>query len=373
MLSNLASDRARIAYLESHITALENSLVVLKNERQSVQARLDAYVYPICTLPNEVVSQIFVLTLPPYPSPSPLWGPSSPTLLGQIFQKWREIAFSTPRLWRAPSFVTSRLWTPRQFHLAQERGIELFETWLARSGSCPLSIQLKDARSSVIPVDLSRFSEIIIRHLARIEHLELSAGDEMDLSKQASISETMPLLRTLKLGSWSIQDSIPVARFLDAPRLRSVHIIRSSCPSEVLLPWNQLTSLVLEGISARNSATILNQTVTLIHFRLRLKFPLDQHDIVKPLTRIESLEIDCRSLPFLSALTLPELRSLKITQCYEVAELWHLDNLLSQWGCNLEKLHVIAKRYLEEGSISLALDKCRANFPSIPTLLVEEF
>ncbi|KAJ7263133.1 hypothetical protein B0H12DRAFT_1103511 [Mycena haematopus] len=247
MLSNLASDRARIAYLDFHITALENSLVVLKNERQSVQAQLDAYVYPICTLPNEVVSQIFVLTLPPYPSSSPLWGPSSPTLLGQIFQKWRDIAFSTPMLWRAPSFVASRLWTPLQFHRARERGIELFETWIARSGSCPLSIQLKDARSSVIPVDLDRFSEIIVCHLARIEHLEMSTGDEMDLSKPASMPETMPLLRTLKLGSWSIEDSIPVARFLNAPRLRSVHITRSSCASEILLPWNRTDDYRLGG------------------------------------------------------------------------------------------------------------------------------
>ncbi|KAF8175481.1 hypothetical protein K438DRAFT_1847783 [Mycena galopus ATCC 62051] len=378
MLSNLALDRARIALLESEISALENSIVALKNERQSVQARLSAYVYPVLTLPNEVVSQIFVHTLPPYPLPSSLWGSSSPTFLGQICQKWRAIAFSTPMLWRAPSFFVSSIWTPRDLSLALNRGVALFETWLTRSGSCPLSIHLKDARSSGSLVDLNPFVEIIVLHFTHLEHLELSVGDEaVDPKNLASGPPSMPILRSLKLGSWSVADCTPAANFLNAPQLRSVHITRSSFPPHLLLPWSQLTSLVLEGVSAQKSAAVLNQTTSLVNCRLRFSLPLDvPEDMVDPLNHLQSLEIDSESMAFLSQLTLPTLRSIKITRL-EIRDVWRLDtldNLLCRWGCNLEKLHIIAKRSSDSTfGPSSSLAKCRAKFPSIPTLLVEEF
>ncbi|KAF7361063.1 F-box domain-containing protein [Mycena sanguinolenta] len=381
MLSSLALDRARIAELNSQILAVQNSLVALKNELKSVQARLDAYRYPILTMPNEMVSHIFVYTLPPYPLCSPLWGHFSPNALGQVCRKWRDIALSTPMLWRAPSFVLSSLWSPRGLCLALERGLKLFEAWLTRSGSCPLSIQLKDARSSaaLTHVSLNRFAEIIIRHLHHVEHIDLSASDKVDLSQLASVSAVslMPLLRVLKLGSWSTEDSFPVARFLNAPLLRSVHIIRLSSPSKLQLPWHQLTSLILEGVSARTSAAILQKTVNLVDFRLRPSMqttPIDSDlpgDMSISLNHLESLEIERQWIAFLSSLTLPALQSLKITQCSAVADLWSLDNLLFRWGCNLERLHVTSKgssNYFGDST----RDSYRSKFPSIPTILVEQ-
>ncbi|KAJ6511192.1 hypothetical protein C8R45DRAFT_892599, partial [Mycena sanguinolenta] len=344
MLSDLASNRARIAELDSQILAMQNSLIALTNERKSTQARLDAYRYPILTIPIEIMSLIFVNTLPPYPLCSPLWGPLSPNALGQVCRKWRDIAFSTPLLWRAPSFVLSSMWTQGWLCLALERGLKVFETWLTRSGSCPLSIQLKDARSAaaLTHVSLNRFAVVIIRHLHHVEHIDLSASDKVDLSQLASESisavSPIPLLSALKLGSWSAEDSFPVARFLNAPLLRSVHLIRSSSPFKLELPWHQLTSLILEGVHARTSAAILQKTVNLVHFRFQPNMhttPLspdlsDDTTSTISLNHLESLEIECRSIAFLSSLTLPALQSLKITQCSAVADLWALDSLLSR-------------------------------------------
>ncbi|KAJ6511191.1 hypothetical protein C8R45DRAFT_1162795 [Mycena sanguinolenta] len=336
-MSSLASERAHIAELDSQILPMQHSLVALKNERKSVQARLDAYRYPILTVPNEIVSQFFVHTLPPT---------NMPTMAG----------------YRA---------TPREFRLALKRGAEVFETWVARSGSCPLAIQLKDARSSTASeVDLNRFAEIIVRHLSHIEHLELSISDKVDLSQLASLSaaSSIPLLRTLKLGSWSAQDSVPIAHFLNAPLLRSVHITRSPSPSKLLLPWSQLPNLVLEGVSAPNIAMILRQTVNLVHLSLRIASPLDfPSDSVEPLTRLESLEID--SISSFSCLSLPALRTLKIT-CFTVEDLSRLDNDFSRWGCNLETLHVTAQCDSDPSGTSTR-EKCRERFPYIPTVLVD--
>ncbi|KAK6985206.1 hypothetical protein R3P38DRAFT_2574952, partial [Favolaschia claudopus] len=65
------------------------------------QKRLNAYIYPVLILPTEIVFEIFVHFLPPYPHPPPLAGFNSPTSLAQICRQWRDIAFATPGLWRA--------------------------------------------------------------------------------------------------------------------------------------------------------------------------------------------------------------------------------------------------------------------------------
>ncbi|KAJ7667265.1 hypothetical protein B0H17DRAFT_836591, partial [Mycena rosella] len=55
-------------------------------------------VYPVLTLPPEIVSQIFVNCLPIHgrvrPSPT-----TAPLTLTQICHHWREIALSTSALW----------------------------------------------------------------------------------------------------------------------------------------------------------------------------------------------------------------------------------------------------------------------------------
>ncbi len=80
----LAVDRARIAHLDAKISELESALKSLKAERQLAQHRLDAYTYPVLTLPNEIVSEIFVHFLPLYPNCAPLIGSRSPYQLCQI-------------------------------------------------------------------------------------------------------------------------------------------------------------------------------------------------------------------------------------------------------------------------------------------------
>ncbi|KAJ7113015.1 hypothetical protein C8R44DRAFT_552140, partial [Mycena epipterygia] len=89
----------RITALDAQISDLERSLLSLRNECRMAQARLDAHVYPVLTLPDEIVSEIFVGTLPEYPLSPPVYGLLSPTSLSQICHQWREIALSTPMLW----------------------------------------------------------------------------------------------------------------------------------------------------------------------------------------------------------------------------------------------------------------------------------
>ncbi|KAJ7885080.1 hypothetical protein B0H14DRAFT_2217607, partial [Mycena olivaceomarginata] len=96
-------------------------------EKFRAQERLDSYVYPVLTLPNEIVSEIFVHSLPVYPSPPPISGLLSPTRLSHICRRWRQVALTTPRLWRAIS-------------LPDSYSVDRLKVWLDLSGRLPLSI-----------------------------------------------------------------------------------------------------------------------------------------------------------------------------------------------------------------------------------------
>jgi hypothetical protein len=104
MLADLEADRARVADLDAQISHLERSLSALREEKNLAQERLDSYKYPVLTLPNEIVSEIFIHSLPAYPEYPPLTGLHSPTLLTHICRRWREIALGAPALWRAIQF-----------------------------------------------------------------------------------------------------------------------------------------------------------------------------------------------------------------------------------------------------------------------------
>jgi hypothetical protein len=136
MLATLEADRARVADLEAQISYLERSLSALRIEKTLVQERLDSYKYPVLELPNEIVSDIFMQFLPPYPLFPPLIGPLSPTLLTQICRRWREIALGTPALWSAITSYHDSINIP--FDLA----IHAFDIWLNRSRCCPLSMRI---------------------------------------------------------------------------------------------------------------------------------------------------------------------------------------------------------------------------------------
>ncbi|KAJ6577973.1 hypothetical protein B0H19DRAFT_1122031 [Mycena capillaripes] len=98
MLAGLEADRVRVAQLEAQILHLERSLSELRIEQSLTQERLDSYTYPVLTLPNEIISEIFIHFLPTYPFCPPLTGVLSPTILTHIFRRLREIALGTPVL-----------------------------------------------------------------------------------------------------------------------------------------------------------------------------------------------------------------------------------------------------------------------------------
>ncbi|KAK6977969.1 hypothetical protein R3P38DRAFT_3120300 [Favolaschia claudopus] len=98
MLDFLAADRAFLAEKDAEIQeALERSLSLLRAARKIRQLHLSSYIYPVLTLPNEIIAEIFLHFVPPYPEVPPLLDDFSPMRLTHICRKWRDIACTTPQ------------------------------------------------------------------------------------------------------------------------------------------------------------------------------------------------------------------------------------------------------------------------------------
>ncbi|KAJ7872286.1 hypothetical protein B0H14DRAFT_2502721, partial [Mycena olivaceomarginata] len=191
MLNALAVDRARIADLDAQIRDLERSLSVLRSEKSAAQERLDSYKYPVLTLPNEIVCEIFVHFLPPYPVCPPPTGSLSPILLTHICRGWREIALESPALWRAIQISAND---------------DLVSTVLSRSVPCPLSIHLNEWQP---PFDdlVQDFLAPLLPHCARLEYLTLRLSVYFG---SPCIDAAMPLLQRIDLALDNYPKSPPV-------------------------------------------------------------------------------------------------------------------------------------------------------------------
>ncbi|KAJ7707236.1 hypothetical protein B0H16DRAFT_1438821 [Mycena metata] len=270
--TTLAADRARIAVIQAKILELERSLSSLNEEKDILQDRLGAYTFPVLTLPNEIVSEIFVHFLPVYPDVPPIIGRTSPNVLGQICRRWRDIALGTPALWRG---ISLSLENRKRVY----QKLRLLQVWLRRSGSCLLSINmdLGFRRDSA-----DRFLTSIAAHSARWEYLQLrSPGHTLP-----NISTPLPFLRmvymSLAMNHRSGTQS-PISTFRAAPLLRTVVVLPWHHSTITLYPWSQLTTLTAQLIFPRHCVEVLSQAVNVAYCKLSIRAGDDGPEMFVPL------------------------------------------------------------------------------------------
>ncbi|KAF7334575.1 F-box domain-containing protein [Mycena venus] len=362
MLSALAEDRARIADLDAIISEMERSICALRVERELAQERLQSYKYPVLTLPNEVVSEIFLHFLPIYPRCPPLTGILSPTLLTLICRSWRDVALATPVLWRAiSSSDTSEIPFAKQ--------LEMSVIWLNRSRSCPLSFQMADGQSLSTHDEMTALlSTIIIPHHRRWEHLKLGLLPHSCLP--AIASGPMPLLRHLDLALVEASDvAVVTVAFLELPLLRTA-IVDCVTAAHAILPWAQLTSLSLDRVYPHECVPVLKQTPNLVHCTLWLFFFYgDDSSLFDELTLpcLEALTINnpghvrVRVMKFLAKFNVPALRTLQIPErCLGPDIIRSLASFISNSGCKLNEGSICIT-----GARTISEEAYRMAFPSI--------
>lgn len=269
------ADRARLADLEAQISELQRSLQALQEEQSFLQERLDAYIYPVLTLPPEIVSEIFVHFLPVYPRRPPTAGLLAPTKLGQICRIWREIAFSTPALWRAISVsVPEARSLKRMGTVSPGRRREMIkgeslvlEASLKYSGTLPLSIAV--VTRFIAQHELAPLIETISAHSARWEHMKL----QTTLKNICAIKRPLLSLHSLTIGLLDEFSASPLqlTAFLPAPLLRRVALQQYNDIYHSTLPWTQLTVLIVDEMPAHQCASILNLAARLVYCRLTIR------------------------------------------------------------------------------------------------------
>ncbi|KAJ7681899.1 hypothetical protein DFH06DRAFT_283942 [Mycena polygramma] len=327
-------DRARIAAIDAEISNLRCAIRALRTEKELVEERLDTYRYPVLTLPNELISEIFVHFVPVYPSSPPLAGPLSPHTLTQICRRWREIALATPALWRAIS--------------SEEDKIHLVKACLHRSGRSLLSIQTREFYYTE-PETL----KVLVLHCARWEHVNLHFGFSQ-LSVLAELA--MPFLRELEIriseggGSEPLPDfALPMPTESRMPLLRAATLWDFHYSSD-LLPWFQLTSLTLIGKEPSECTQVLAHTTNLVFCELILYGSEPQSpDTLLP--RLETLVlVDFHleysdSVGYLSNFVVPALRRLQVPDNSLAPDpTVTLQTFLAKSGCQLREVCITGKR-----------------------------
>ncbi|KAJ7148415.1 hypothetical protein C8R43DRAFT_1236852 [Mycena crocata] len=274
----LEADRVRVANIDAQLLDLPESIWLLGVQRQVSQGRLDAYKYPVLTLPNEIAFEIFLHFLPPYPRCPPMAGILSPTLLTQICRRWRNITLATPALWRAIGLVG----TPEKVEPQKVAS----ESWLSRSGCYPLSIRMDQCSEQ-----LRESVQLLSSHRARWEYLHLAWVVPELLPKFYGAT---PLLRDLSVRLFG-ESTIPI-RFEEATLLRSV-ILGHDTFTDIILPWHQLTSLTMYMTSPYECTPILQQTVNLLHCSIFL-YPETSEEPEMILPLLESLVLDSATVQY---------------------------------------------------------------------------
>ncbi|KAJ7722807.1 hypothetical protein B0H16DRAFT_345893 [Mycena metata] len=286
-------------------------------------------------------------------------GRHSPSVLGQICRKWREIAFGTPELWRG---ITLCLTNRKRL----DQKLRLLQIWLQRSGSCPLSINM-DLGDRIDHGVVDLFTQAIAAYSVRWEHLRLYSI----FHPFPSIKAPLPSLRSLSMGTIKpLVEGAPSTESLisalhAAPLLRNVAIAFWGEHSIIsLYPWSQLTAFTAHPILPHYCLDILAQAVNLVTCNVyicradEIARTSIARDVALP--QLSTLILrgyisDTMSWKFLDCLTLPALQKLEVAETLlQDDPVGLLESLIARSRCSLLELHLPHRRLAPE-SYRLAL------------------
>ncbi|KAJ7655838.1 hypothetical protein DFH06DRAFT_484201 [Mycena polygramma] len=296
--------------------------------------------YPVATLPNEIVSEIFIQFLPVYPLCPPSIGSLSPTHLTHICRTWRDIALATLVLWRAITLSLNDLPMERQ---------ALVSDILRRSGCCPLSIQLDefadeyeydDDDEDNDPKKAMEILALAVPHSARWEYLKANLLYPHFLP----IDFPMPLLRHLDLGLTAEDEPVndDSMSFRELPSLCTV-ILDDAAIFRVVLPWDRLTSLTLTRVMPEDCPPVLRRASNLVYCELRLCC-IYPHAIPLPDVTLPCLEslvfwdpVGSPTPRYLETFVVPALRRLVVPERFlQPNPIGSLTSFISKSGCKLK-------------------------------------
>ncbi|EAU83522.1 hypothetical protein CC1G_04778 [Coprinopsis cinerea okayama7 len=348
--------------IASEIASLEGRLSKLKSRQaflKDAAAPYAALASPFRRFPPELMQSIFIACLPDSRN-AVMHRSEAPVLLGRVCSEWRRIVLNTPALWSTlhivpPNFSADM---PELNTIRFRRKREVIETWLGRSGACPLSISFVwfgsdgEAETRLCGELLG----LLIQLSKRWKRIELQLPLKMLKPFLGLGREDVPLLEVLSLtdnrsnfedfdeyvnsvGSGN-DNLLGLAHWpeqlqfaSEAPSLKSLDLTffagAIQIPSTVA--WSQLTTLVLESNisfffkSCEDLILTLGQCSALESCTLKLPLSL-----VTPMgIQQAGGNVPQTYTPVDSVVTLPELRELCVDGDQHLLGAFHMTTIIS--------------------------------------------
>ena len=333
--SSISKTETDIRWCNEEIQRLQAQIIVLENKRRLLERNAAGYkslLAPIRKLPPELLHQIFLFVCNDNYMGLGCFRFPAATLV-QVCLSWNNVASSSPRLW---SIIT--LLIPK----ASPEIETVLRYLLKKSGSAPLDVKIMSFHS--FQSDL-QWLDMLVRQSCRWMRLDLSLDRTLfdDVyNALRPIQGNLPLLEYLKFDGGPRSEEV-LDIFQDAPRLRSVSLGYVSNPDAILLPWEQLQSLVLS--SSRNRYAPLRRLsskMKTITFVSRSEYELDPERSLQVVLDAEALSLDTYDQwDIIANLTLPKLTSLCLLSVgmeTSIPQLSLIQSLISRSSCTLTSL-----------------------------------
>ncbi|KAJ6472339.1 hypothetical protein C8R47DRAFT_1054175 [Mycena vitilis] len=294
-------------------------LDTLQKRKRDLETGLGQVVYPVLTIPPELLAGIFVECLPAHEHRARPSRTTPPLSLAQVCRYWREIALSTCELW---SSVNISVGGPRGNEETphHDHTLALVETWFARAKGHLLSVTIRSPSTKVPEAVLSLVSAASVR----LHTLDLDLSPE-DFRLFGGNCNTFPSLRRLFVSSPWVYDPLPI--FGNTPLLSELRADRVPSISHL---YPVLTSLELDEILLDDLLDVVIHCSTLSHLKVFVAEHDDGRDTEISAPHLRSLSLHGHGLDFL---TLPGLRRLEIRD-----GMCDLEGFIARSSCVLEHL-----------------------------------
>ncbi|KAJ7639395.1 hypothetical protein FB45DRAFT_905501 [Roridomyces roridus] len=212
---------------------------------------------------------------------------AGPLLVARISRHWRSVALSTPVLWCSLSFRLKKLGETLPF----------LKTWLERSGSCPLTLNLayKSPRRAWEKPTVLPVVDILCLHAHQFEwlRLHLPCSDLVRLGQLA-----FPRLRRLDYSLVDRETELPdIDLFTCTPQLSELYTTGYAvCAllAQKQFPWTQLTTFRCSYYNLYDCLQVFRLAPSLQHCALVVEHPAAFHRpiaTISPLPHLRSFSL----------------------------------------------------------------------------------
>ncbi|KAJ7055978.1 hypothetical protein C8F01DRAFT_1156526 [Mycena amicta] len=256
-VDEIHSLRVELAATETSIRDLHLQLARLEARREDIQKKLATIVYPVSSLPAEILCRIFAAAV----SSSPLDEVHATLLkITAVCQQWRATAIGDPNLWTTIQYT----------------GVDdLFECFLARTRGLPLHLSTEQD----VVGDISE-SETLMASSSQWKQAKLLAPEVMAPFSRIKRPLDLPWLEKLTLHAYPSPALSKM--FSQATRLRELSVSYASLVLQLGFPTRQIRKLVVSYPTS--VADILSMLALMPELEdLTLYFVSDHEDVTEPL------------------------------------------------------------------------------------------